>query len=345
MKNFLIAICLIVTSLAFAQGKPLTKAQVTEAVQTALKSSDGKDYPERISEELIAQIMQLIPKTKAELSESAKPNPQLERLVLAVRKIIEDEKEKEKKEEAKKDIKKSELQEAQFDTIVDKAKYKGHRKKLLKKEAVDHFLVSKYIELDVQEKEEKTKAYTNARATYENDKTQKNYDAMMAANPYKVYYGTMNSKAYLSTYTTNWTPTVSLVTIPFKIFPSTKNTKSQSNGDLDNVGAYLTVHDWKWERFYADEKETKRALGGGVFGAPSVVELDADNTGIADYKDRNHVYFSVGVAGSFTYGNFTVMLIPLGFDIALSESAKAWKYDGHYWWGFGLGVDTALFNF
>ena len=337
MKKILIGLCLITSSFLFSQKKnePISKVELTEAIRTALMDKDlTKDYPERIATALVAKLKDPNSITDAELKT----------LIEKVQKAL-----KEIKNSKDYSIETNEVPKSEFDTVrilQEKGIYQ------LKAETEGNYFVVKYIDTIKKHKDYEVllKKYNEIKI---NDgekieefkiRKEKALKEKNDSNPFKVYYGLLEPKKSITTSkSSNWS--FNLVTVPFKIFPKTDNAPSQVNGGIDNIGLYVAKTGWNFSRLRADGSESKRSIGYGAYIAPSVVKLDKTNTGITDFEETNKMYLTTAFAVSLKYGNFTVMLIPAGVDIALSDSAKAWKYDGHYWWGFGLGVDTSLFNF
>lgn len=337
MKQILLALCLITSSFLFSQKKneQISKAELTEAIRTALMDKDlTKDYPERIATALVAKLKDPNSITDAELK------------VLI-----------EKAQKALKEIKKSkdysietnEVHKSEFDTVRDLKKDGIYQ---LKAETEGNYFVVKYMDLSKKHEDYEVllKKYneikindgeTIAEFKIRKEELLKKKDD---SNPFKVYYGLLDPERPITTLkSNNWS--FNLVTVPFKIFPKTDDAPSQVNGSIDNIGLYVARRGWNFSKLRADGSESKRSIGYGAYIAPSVVKLDKTNTGITDFEEVNKMYLTAALAVSLKYGNFTVMFIPVGVDTALSDSAKAWKYDGKFWWGFGLGVDTSLFNF
>lgn len=337
MKKILIGLCLITSSFLFSQKKnePISKAELTEAIRTALMDKDlTKDYPERIAAAMVAKLKDPNSITDAELKS----------VIEKVQKAL-----KEIKDSKDYSIETNEVPKSEFDTVRD---LKQNNIYQLKAETEGNYFVVKYIdnEKDYKTYETNLKDYKNIKINngekieefkIRKEKALKKKDD---SNPFKVYYGVLDPKHPIETVKSDiWS--FNLVTVPFKIFPKTDNTPSQVSGDIDNIGLYTAIRGWNLSTLRADGTETKKSIGFGFYIAPSVIKLDEKNTGITGFEEVNKMYLTTALAASYKYGNFTVMLIPVGFDTALSDSAKAWKYDGHFWWGFGLGVDTSLFNF
>jgi len=337
MKQILLGLCLITSSFLFSQKKneQISKAELTEAIRTALMDKDlTKDYPERIATALVAELKDPNSITDAELKT----------LITKVQKSL-----KEIKLSKDYSIETNEVPKSEFDTVRVLKQKDIYQ---LKAETEGNYFVVKYIDNDKDYKTYETnlKDYKKIKITdgetiaefkIRKEELLKKKDD---SNPFKVYYGLLDPERPITTVkSNNWS--FNLVTVPFKIFPKTANAPSQVNGGIDNIGLYLARRGWDFSKLRADGSESKKSIGYGAYIAPSIVKLDKTNTGITDFEEVNKMYLTTAFAVSLKYGNFTVMLIPAGVDIALSDSAKAWKYDGHFWWGFGLGVDTSLFNF
>lgn len=236
----------------------------------------------------------------------------------------------------------------EFDTVSELKKAKIYQ---LKAETEGNYFVVKYIDLDLP-----LDSYTALRKTYEDlvqtpgeakdafmTRKKAAHDAKNKANPFKVYYGYLKKDVIIQTRTSSLM-SLNIATVPFKIFPKTKY-PSSVNGSIDNVGLYTGFKFQDLSILKANGTETKSSIGAGIYLAPSVVKLDKDNSSITDDKEINKMYLTTAIALHFKYKNFTLMAIPFGIDTAFSSSGKIWDYDGKYWWGFGLGIDTSLFNF
>lgn len=249
------------------------------------------------------------------------------------------------------------LDKTEFDTLTTLKRNNIHQ---LKIETEGNYFVIKYIDRDKDINDfiklrnvykEILKDGKNAGETTEAYKARIKaaYDAKNKANPFKICYRYLlncdNNLRKITT-TTFSKYSLNLVTVPFKIFPAGENgAGSQVNGDIDNVGLYTTLRLIDWSTLNSKGTATERSFGVGFYIAPSVVKLDKNNSEITDESEVNKIYLTTALAFHIKYGKFTVMLIPAGVDTATSKSAKSWNYDGKYWWGFGLGVDTSLFNF
>lgn len=141
--------------------------------------------------------------------------------------------------------------------------------------------------------------------------------------------------------TTKFFPTVSLVTVPFKIRPKSGDLSSSAYSDLKNIGVNVDFYSVKWDRYFATGKTSTHRASGGLLVAPLVEELTEDNTidGIANDKQ---LFWSLGFALNYSYNKLTFTFIPIGFDIAHHSSGKQWVYNRKYWWGFGIGVDLKI---
>lgn len=239
----------------------------------------------------------------------------------------------------------------EFDTITSEEKFKKSKIYQLKAETEGNYFVVKYIDLDLC-----LTNYTTLREFYESlaknsDETKEafmirkniSYKAKNDANPFKVYYGYLSANEVILTKTSALV-SFNIATVPFKIFPKTSYPSSVS-GDIDNIGLYTGLRFKDWSFLKANGKETNLNYGMGLFLAPSVVKLNKDNSSIESDEEVNKPYLTTALAVHIKYQNFTIMIIPCGVDIAFSDSGKKWNYDGKYWWGFGLGIDTSLFNF
>lgn len=221
----------------------------------------------------------------------------------------------------------------------------------LKAETEGNYFVVKYIDLELPIDDFRLLRNTYETLTQTGGETKSAflvrkrsaYDAKNKANPYKIYYSYLHptKRIWSSTATIG---SLNIATIPFKIFPKTKYPSSVS-GDIDNVGLYGGLRFYDFSILKANGKEIKSNVGAGIYLAPSVVKLDKDNSSIIDDTEVSKMYLTTAFAFHIKYQSFTIMIVPAGMDIPFSESSKQWDYDGKYWWGFGLGIDTSLFNF
>lgn len=156
----------------------------------------------------------------------------------------------------------------------------------------------------------------------------------------KIFQSPLAPQRYISTSDCKWS--LAGMTVPFKIRPGTDGLPSESKADVDNLGLYFS-YDWNYERWYFDDSVNTVKVGMGFFIAPMVEKLTAANApGLT--VESNQVYLSTALAFTLAYNKLTIAIIPLGADTGFSDTAKKWRYNGNFWWGFGIGIDTSLFD-
>lgn len=140
---------------------------------------------------------------------------------------------------------------------------------------------------------------------------------------------------------------IGLMTVPFKVRGRVNNLPSESSADIDNI--CLTMgYFWTRDKYYYTGKKTRFRWGAVGLIGPSVETLKASNTNrfITGDTTTNQVYLSLSAGAMLTvYDKINIAFLPIGADIGFSDTAQKWIYNGRYWFGFGLGIDTSLFYF
>lgn len=140
----------------------------------------------------------------------------------------------------------------------------------------------------------------------------------------------------------------SIMTVPFKVRAKNKDGYVTAKADLDNVGFYIPLGLKNIERYWVDNSSSSHKISYGILLAPMAEELNDKNTqnyfGDED-KSYTAFMFSTSLAVTYTYKKITLALIPVGFDFGTDKAGRQWINHGKYWFGFGLGIDTELFNF
>lgn len=140
----------------------------------------------------------------------------------------------------------------------------------------------------------------------------------------------------------------SIMTVPFKVRAKNKDGYVTAKADVDNIGFYVPLGLKNIERYWVDNSSSSHKISYGILLAPMAEELNDKNTqnyfGDAD-KSYTAFMFSTSLAVTYTYKKITLALIPAGFDFGTDKAGKQWINHGKYWFGFGLGIDTELFNF
>lgn len=150
----------------------------------------------------------------------------------------------------------------------------------------------------------------------------------------------------------HWTPIpLSLTTVPFKIRPeltlqngSLLFEETASSG-LSNIGFNLDLAKIKLERYFSTGKKSTHKLSLGFWAAPSVEEMDSDNTlgYLAVGEKSKQLFLSTGVTIAYSYNDISFIFIPRGWDLNTSTIGDNWIYDNEPWWGFGIAVSPKIF--
>ncbi|RKS26854.1 hypothetical protein CLV94_1924 [Flavobacterium endophyticum] len=177
-----------------------------------------------------------------------------------------------------------------------------------------------------------------------------------ADNKIKYYDAPIVPKGYISITTEKHTwpikncdfMPISIITIPFKVRPSIQKRELYAKADIKNIGIYYPFQIATNKRLWFDGKTTEHKFSYGLMIAPMVEELSDKNTN-NHYQDPlktdSTLMLSTSLAGTYTYQAITFSIIPLGVDMAINSNGKNWVYNGKYWWGFAIGLDTKLFGF
>lgn len=136
-------------------------------------------------------------------------------------------------------------------------------------------------------------------------------------------------------------PKISLLTVPIKIRPKTKDNPANADSGLDNLGLNFDFLYKQWDRYFVTGRNSTHRISAGVMIAPLVQELTKDNTknGTGDSKQ---LFLSTGISLNYSYNKILFTLIPAGVDFSFNKSGKDWINNGNYWWGFGIGADLKI---
>lgn len=138
-----------------------------------------------------------------------------------------------------------------------------------------------------------------------------------------------------------WFPTVSLLTVPFKIRPKIEEQSANAFSDLKNVGVNIDFGSKQWDRYFTTGKISTHRASFGILIAPLTEELTEKNTK-NKISASKQLFASCGLSLNYSYNKLTFTAIPLGFDFATNSEGKQWVYNRKYWWGFGVGVDLKI---
>ncbi len=121
--------------------------------------------------------------------------------------------------------------------------------------------------------------------------------------------------------TSKWFPTVSLLTVPFKIRPKIEGQNTNAFSDLKNVGVNIDFYSKQWDRYFVTGKTSTHRGSIGVLVTPLVEELTEKNT--KNVTATNKQFFaSFGLSLNYSYNKLTFTAIPMGFDIATNSAGK-----------------------
>lgn len=157
----------------------------------------------------------------------------------------------------------------------------------------------------------------------------------------KIYQAPISTTGLISSYKHGFAG-FSLLTVPFKIRPRANGNSSSSKADINNIGLF-SGYSWSWERWHYNDETTTFKIAVGGYLAPSVEELTPENSSVT--KNTNQCYVTTALAITLNWNKLNFAIIPLAADSGLSPTSRKWIYDGNFWWGFGLGIDTSLFQF
>ena len=155
----------------------------------------------------------------------------------------------------------------------------------------------------------------------------------------------------------HWKPLpVSLITVPFKIRPSVsaygKVFDGSATSGITNIGFNLDMGKVQWDRYFSGGKKSTHKLSLGIWGAPSIEELDSVYTNGANGKigkavgkmeKSKQLFISTGITISYSYNDISFVFVPLGIDYGTSTIGKTWVYNKERWWGFGIAISPKIF--
>jgi hypothetical protein len=239
-------------------------------------------------------------------------------------------------------------------------------KKIIKSEVEDFYYVITYFDANgVLKKYQKPITSTTpyefvtppvyaSKIEYENDGKGPNFNLVSAeikdyywvrtyfkGDILKIYQSPIEKTSYVTTLKYGFAG-FSLLTVPFKIRPATEDTSSFSRADIDNIGLF-SGYSWSWERWHYDDTKTTFKIAVGGYLAASVEELTTTNSSVT--KDTSQCYLTTAFAVTLNWNKLNFAIIPIGVDTGFSDTSKKWIYNGNIWWGFGIGIDTSLFQF
>jgi len=153
-------------------------------------------------------------------------------------------------------------------------------------------------------------------------------------------YGVVNVHANF------YKPSISLITVPFKIRPKQSNLNTVASSGLTNVGLNIDFLGRKWDRYFISGTKSQQKLAVGAWVAPAVEELDSISTNSYLKKDvkSKQLFISTGLTIMYSYNNINFVFVPIGFDFATSNVGKEWVYNKKRWLGFGIGIDPKIFG-
>lgn len=134
----------------------------------------------------------------------------------------------------------------------------------------------------------------------------------------------------------------SAINIPFKLRFKTDSIPSVVETSIENLGLFIG-RKRETERYFYSGRKTFHAISIGAFVSPTAITLNAGNTGGKVEDEITQLGVSTGIGLSYTYNKVSFMFIPVGFDFGTSSKTGNWVYNGKYWLGFGVGIDTGYF--
>ena len=140
-------------------------------------------------------------------------------------------------------------------------------------------------------------------------------------------------------------PRVAIVTIPFKIRLAQDTMPAKTIAGLTNIGLSVNLINSKWDRYFWNGNKTTHMFSAGVLIAPSADEVSPATTENKVKTTTNQMFISTGLTLTYSYGDISFIVVPIGFDIGMTNLAKKSIYNGKYWWGFGIGISSKLLGF
>src|SRR6218665_1564863 len=139
-------------------------------------------------------------------------------------------------------------------------------------------------------------------------------------------------------------PKFAIVTVPFKIRPAIRDTiPAKAIADLKNVGISTNIYNLKLDRYLWNGTKTSHRFTAGILLAPSVEEVGPATSDNKVTKASNQMFLSAGLSLSYSYGDMSFVLIPIGTDIGLTRLAQKSIYNMKPWFGFGIGLSSKFF--
>ena len=137
----------------------------------------------------------------------------------------------------------------------------------------------------------------------------------------------------------------SAMTIPFKVRPEIQNLKTVAKGDLKNFGLHVGIFNHIWKVYLQDGTINEYKFSVGALFAPAAEEFNTLNTGGVLTTATTQAVLSTGLTVVMSYRGINFAFIPAGVDFGLTDDSKSWKYNGKYWYGIGIGIDSKLIGF
>lgn len=142
----------------------------------------------------------------------------------------------------------------------------------------------------------------------------------------------------------SWRPTVSVITIPFKIRPAVDTFPQNVQTGITNAGLVINVYNNKLTRYFSSGKSSIHNFGVGILLAPTAEELTPENSQGAVTQKTKQLFLSAGLSLTYSYGDVSLAIIPIGFDFATTAQGKKFAHNMQPWWGLGIGISTKLFG-
>jgi len=139
-------------------------------------------------------------------------------------------------------------------------------------------------------------------------------------------------------------PTISIVTVPFKVRPNIQDRGQFAQADVENIGLQYPFLSYTKSKLFFDGKVSKHKWSFGGIVAPMALTTNAANTNNRKPIERTQLALSVATAISYSYNDITFSLIPAGIDYGINTNVRYWVYHGKVWWGFGIAIAPKILN-
>jgi hypothetical protein len=157
-------------------------------------------------------------------------------------------------------------------------------------------------------------------------------------------YVSLKKNEVLGVWQTSFKPTLSIITIPFKVRPKQDTLSQNILTGLSNAGFNISFYNKKLDRYFVSGEKITHNFGAGLLISPTAIELSPENTNKIVITKSNQLFISTSLSLTYSFNDITLSLIPIGFDFATTKDGKNYIYNKKMWWGFGIGIETKLFG-